>query len=171
VTGSSGIVWMCQGCDKPIKGDGWCYLKSRDYRVAGTREQIEDACWNIRHSDCIPEKGHASGYDIEISRMLTWPHLVDWTAHVVLGKCWGPATNWMEIMRSHVARIEQDDDLFRAMTDTEYRFWLTMQDIVGICEHTQWLSGFRDGQPILAQDLYDWHQGARKLLKEHRVDA
>ena len=126
-TGPAGPVFLCAGCDRPIRGaTGYLEVNTAaagervrhfeahrleravhaDVRLmaVGMNEVMAEyfaaapvAQWTAWHRRCDPEPS-SSTYWIGAERIATWPQLVDWTAHLS-DKRWFPGTDWYELTR------------------------------------------------------------------------
>ena len=66
--------------------------------------------WHVVHSACDQDPT-GPGYAIEVERVLTWPRLVAFTAHLE-EKPWLPYTNWRAVLRDAVSNAP--DAILRA---------------------------------------------------------
>lgn len=112
------LIATCQGCGKSLgSGVGGAlhvdigevnrveaahiehekaHPRSQGIDVAALMSLPDDARWRIECGDCAPAVG---GYAIEIERCMTWPDLVEWTAHLS-EKTWIQYTNWFAFIRA-----------------------------------------------------------------------
>lgn len=70
--------------------------RSRPIDALALMSLPDDARWRIECGNCTPAD---EGYAIEIERCMTWPDLVEWTAHLS-EKTWLRYTNWFNFIRS-----------------------------------------------------------------------
>lgn len=119
------LAWLCRACGRPIE-DGTGYLHV-DHLLVSQRESAredwerkgrddfglsfadfirdvpDEVPWEAHHAACDPDPD-SGDYWIEIHRVRTHGHLLNWTAHL-MEKSWLMDTNWDELIR-HMSGVD-----------------------------------------------------------------
>jgi len=163
--GDGVIPWTCDECGWPIDNNaGWLYLPSTVYRdVEAPAPDTAKVHWRVHHTLCIPERERcAAGYDIEIHRVRSWSHLVDWTCHLA-EKMWFLSTDWAEIMCRRACGAERLG-LFARLNEREREAWGRLEDI----GFYLWEMNVTDPED---RTLENWSTYSRRFLHQHSIDA
>lgn len=104
VTAGTGGLWVDQNTvserEKAVEtwetSHGWQTGNAKSYSGGDLMSYPPPVRWAASHTAC---RGPQHEYFIEAERISTWPHVADWTAHL-MEKIWLPHTDWDEVLRS-----------------------------------------------------------------------